>query len=82
MKINNRGIKLLIINYSRQIINPLKRIQRMDNTDNKLKNYFANTLNKDIKKYFKTRKELFNFIFHKKMIGKQQISTKNLTVPN
>ena len=55
---------------------------KLDNTDNKLENYFGNTLNKHIKKIFRTKQGLFNFIFQRKMAGtKQQISTKKLTVP-
>ncbi len=36
---------------------------KLDSTDNKLENYFGNTLNKDIKKIFRTKQGLFNFIF-------------------
>ena len=56
---------------------------KLDNTDNKLENYFGNTLNKYIKKIFRTKQGLFNFIFQRKkwLERKQQISIKNLTVP-
>lgn len=36
--------------------------QKLDNTDNKLENYFGTTLNKHIKKIFRTKQGLFNFI--------------------
>ena len=56
--------------------------EKLDSTDNKLENYFGNTLNKHIKKIFRKEPGLFNFIFEKKWLeGKQQISTKKLTVP-
>ena len=43
---------------------------KLDSTDNKLENYFCNTLNKYIKKIFRTKQALFNFIFQrKKMAG-------------
>ena len=39
---------------------------KLDSTDNKLENYFGNTLNKHIKKIFRTKEGLFNFIFQRK----------------
>ena len=39
---------------------------KLDSTDNKLENYFGNTLNKYIKKIFRTKQGLFNFIFQRK----------------
>ena len=56
---------------------------KLDSTDNKLENYFCNTLNKYIKKIFRTKQALFNFIFQRKkwLERKQQSSTKNLTDP-
>ena len=56
---------------------------KLDNTDNKLENYFGNTLNKYIKKIFRTKTRIIQLhIPEKKWLErKQQISTKNLTVP-
>ena len=55
---------------------------KLDSTDNKLENYYGNSLNKHIKKIFRTKQGLFNFILQRKWLeGKQQIRTKNLTVP-
>ena len=39
---------------------------KLDSTDNKLENYFGNTLSKHIKKIFRTKQGLFNFIFQRK----------------
>ena len=39
---------------------------KLDRTDNKLENYFGNTLNKHIKKIFRTKQGLFNFINERK----------------
>lgn len=39
---------------------------KLDGTDNKLENYFGNTLNKHIKKIFRTKQGLFNFIKERK----------------
>ena len=39
---------------------------KLDCTNNKLENYFGNTLSKHIKKIFRTKKGLFNFIFQRK----------------
>ena len=40
--------------------------EKLDSTDNKLENYFGNTLNKHIKKIFRTKSGLFNFILQRK----------------
>ena len=39
---------------------------KLDSTDNKLENYFGNTLSKHIKKIFRTKQGLFNFIIERK----------------
>ena len=39
---------------------------KLDGTDNKLENYFGNTLNKHVKKIFRTKQGLFNFIKERK----------------
>ena len=39
---------------------------KLDSTDNKLENYFGNTLGKHIKKIFRTKQGLFNFIIERK----------------
>ena len=55
---------------------------KLDSTDNKLENYFGNTLNKYIKKIFRTKTMFIQLhIPEKKWLErKQQISTKKLTV--
>lgn len=39
---------------------------KLDYTNNKIENYFRNTLPKSIKKIFRTKKGLFNFISRRK----------------
>ena len=54
--------------YYKKYIKFLKKEYKgkLDSTDNKLENYFGNTLNKYIKKIFRTKQGLFNFIFQRK----------------
>ena len=40
--------------------------QKLDCTNNKLENYFGNTLSKHVKKIFRTKEGLFNFIYERK----------------
>ena len=51
-KICNFAIKFLCKEYK----------WKLNGVDNKLENYFDNTLNKYIKKIFRTKQGLFNFI--------------------
>ena len=45
---------------------------KLDHTNNKIENYFGNTLPKSIKTIFRTKKGLFNFISERKMAGSKQ----------
>ena len=60
-------MKNFMPNYKKYIIFLKKEFkEKLDSTDNKLENYFGNTLNKHIKKIFRTKQGLFNFIFERK----------------
>ena len=39
---------------------------KLDSTDNRLENYFGNTLDKHIKRIYRTKKGVFNYIMERK----------------
>ena len=56
---------------------------KLDSTNNKVENYFGNTLPRRVKNIFRTKGGLFNFSLCRKRLGeKQQFSPNNLTVTN
>ena len=54
---------------------------KLDSTNNKVENYFGNTLPRRVKNIFRTKGGLFNFaLCRKNAREKQQFSPNNLTV--
>jgi len=58
--------QIFMSNYKKYIKFLIKEFrEKLDSTDNRLENYFSNTLDKHIKKIFKTKQGLFNFIIER-----------------
>lgn len=56
-----------MLNYKKYIKFLIKEFKKkLDSTDNRLENYFGNTLDKHIKKIFRTKLGLFNYVIERK----------------